>query len=36
LAGTALTTGPLTRLDARGTYDRTTNTFTAETINFLN
>jgi hypothetical protein len=36
LAGTALTTSPLTRLDARGTYDRATNTFTAETINFLN
>jgi hypothetical protein len=36
LAGTALTTAPLTRLSARGTYDRATNTFTAETINFLN
>lgn len=35
LAGSTLTTTPLVRLDARGTYDRATNTFTAETINFL-
>ena len=36
LAGSTLTTTPLLRLDARGSYDPATNTFTAETINFLN